>query len=97
MSVGTAYGEMYFIFAETAPALVNAYHQNIVGLPVLTPYWALGWNQCRWGYRNDTMLREVYENYTLYNIPLDTLWSDIDYMDNYKDFTYDLKNFGGLP
>jgi len=44
MSVGTAYGEIYFIFAETAPALVNAYHQNIVGLPVLTPYWALGWN-----------------------------------------------------
>jgi len=43
------------------------------------------------------MLREVYENYTQYNIPLDTLWSDIDYMENYKDFTYDPKNFGGLP
>jgi alpha-glucosidase/alpha-D-xyloside xylohydrolase len=43
------------------------------------------------------MLREVYENYTQYNIPLDTLWSDNDYMEDYKDFTYDPKNFGGLP
>ena len=43
------------------------------------------------------MLREVYENYTQYNIPLDTLWSDIDYMEDYKDFTYDPKNFGRLP
>ena len=44
MSTGNSAGEMYFIFADTAPLLVSAYHQNIVGLPVLTPYWALGWN-----------------------------------------------------
>lgn len=43
------------------------------------------------------MLREVYENYTKFNLPLDTLWSDIDYMNTYEDFTYDRENFGGLP
>lgn len=43
------------------------------------------------------MMREVYENYNRYNIPLDTLWSDIDYLDDYKDFTYDKFNFDGLP
>ena len=43
------------------------------------------------------MLREIYNNYTQYQIPLDTLWSDIDYMDNYRDFTFDPKNFAGLP
>jgi len=42
-------------------------------------------------------LREVFDKYTNFNIPLDTLWSDVDYMDNYKDFTIDLKNFAGLP
>ena len=43
------------------------------------------------------MLRDVYENYSKYKIPLDTLWSDIDYMENFNDFTYDQKNFKGLP
>ncbi len=43
------------------------------------------------------MLREIYENYKNYSIPLDTLWSDIDYMEDYKDFTFDPKNFAGLP
>ena len=44
MSIGNSAGEMYFIFANTAPLLVSAYHKNIVGTPVLTPFWALGWN-----------------------------------------------------
>jgi alpha-glucosidase (family GH31 glycosyl hydrolase) len=35
---------MYFIFADTAPELITTYHQNIVGLPVLNPLWALGWH-----------------------------------------------------
>jgi len=43
------------------------------------------------------MLRAIYDNYKKYEIPLDTLWSDIDYMDNYKDFTFDPNNFAGLP
>jgi hypothetical protein len=38
------------------------------------------------------MLREVYENYTLYNIPLDTLWSDIDYMENYMTDNLSIAN-----
>ena len=37
---------------------------------------------------------QAYKNLS---IPLDTQWSDIDYLDNYKDFTYDKMKFGDLP
>ena len=48
-------------------------------------------------YKNSAKLREIVENYKKYDLPLDTIWSDIDYLDNYKDFTYDKKNFEDLP
>lgn len=41
---------------------------------------------------------EVIDNYTNYGIPLDNMFSDIDYMEDYKNFEYDEKyNFKDLP
>jgi len=42
-------------------------------------------------------LMGVREGYANASIPLDTIWSDIDYMDNYNDFSYDPVAFKGLP
>jgi len=49
--------------------------------------WAFGWNQCKFGYFNEDIWWGAYQNYTKFNIPLDTMWGDIDYMDDYKVFT----------
>lgn len=35
--------------------------------------------------------------YDEHKIPLETIWSDIDYMQNYKDFTFDHQKFKHLP
>jgi len=88
-------GDMYFMMGANPNEVTKLYH-TIVGAPVLIPQWALGWNQCRWGYNTTQALRDVVAGYEDADIPLDTQWSDIDYLDNYKDFTYDPVNFKGL-
>lgn len=36
--------------------------------------------ECRWGYRDSDTLAEVVSNYSAAGLPLETLWSDIEYM-----------------
>ena len=44
----------------------------------------------------DNVWWEVYQNYTKLAIPLDTMWADIDYMDDYKLFTISESRYGNL-
>jgi len=90
-------GDLYIMTADTPNAVTKLYH-TIIGTPVLVPQWALGWNQCRWGYNSTEELEAVVGNYSASGLPLDTQWSDIDYLKDYRDFTYDMDgSFKGLP
>ena len=62
-------------------------YQKLTGNQTVPPMWAFGWNQCKFGYYNQDIWWEVYQNYSAFQIPLDTMWADIDYMDDYKVFT----------
>jgi alpha-glucosidase (family GH31 glycosyl hydrolase) len=88
-------GGMIDLWLFSGPAVedvVGAYHETI-GRPALPPYWSLGFHQCRWGYHDVQDLEYVVANYSAHGLPLDTQWSDIDYMDRYKLFTLDPVNF----
>jgi len=82
-----------FFFMGPTPVQVIQQYTSVVGTPHMPSYWSLGWHQCRWGYHTlqDTM--DVVGNYSFYNIPLETMWNDIDYMDNYRDFSSDPERF----
>jgi alpha-glucosidase len=56
-------------------------------------YWAFGYHQCRWGYQNWSVVQEVVDNFQKFDIPLETIWTDIDYMNEYRDFTTDPNTF----
>ena len=68
--------------------MIQKYY-SIIGNPVLIPQWGLGWNQCRYGYRDVATLQNVLDGYRKGDFPLDVMWSDIDYMKNYRNFLYD--------
>lgn len=80
--------DLYFFSGPTPKEVIKQYVKEI-GLPTFQPYWALGYHQCRWGYDTIDDLQDVVDNFKKFNIPLETIWSDIDYMDSYKDFTND--------
>ncbi|MFM7855816.1 MAG: TIM-barrel domain-containing protein [Flammeovirgaceae bacterium] len=42
------------------------------------------------------MWQQVVDNYTKAYLPLDTMWADIDYMDDYKVFTISNVSCGKL-
>ena len=43
--------------------------------------------QSRWGYNSSATLLKVVEKFNQTNLPLDTIWNDLDYLNNKSDFT----------
>lgn len=83
----------FFFFMGPTPKEVVRQYLSVTGKPEMIPYWALGWHQCRWGYKSLAETSEVVDRYASNGIPLEVMWNDIDYMDAYKDFTTDPVNF----
>nr|CDP23003.1 Putative Glycoside Hydrolase Family 31 [Podospora anserina S mat+] len=81
--------DLYFYSGPRAEDVTTKYQESAVGLPAMQQYWTLGYHQCRWGYTGWQRLQEVIDNFAKFEIPLETVWADIDYMKKYRDFEND--------
>ncbi|KAK4251780.1 glycoside hydrolase [Corynascus novoguineensis] len=85
--------DLYFYSGPKAADVIKSYQQSTIGLPAMQQYWTLGFHQCRWGYDSWAAMEEVVDNFAKFEIPLETIWADIDYMKRYRDFENDPVRF----
>lgn len=70
--------------------------RELTGRNYIPPKWAFGFMQSRWGYKCKKDIDEVIKKHRELSLPLDSVCLDIDYMEQYKDFTVDEKKFPGF-
>uniref|UniRef100_A0A8C2U532 alpha-glucosidase n=1 Tax=Coturnix japonica TaxID=93934 RepID=A0A8C2U532_COTJA len=87
--------DFYMVLGPT-PELVVQEYTELIGRPVMPPYWSLGFQLCRYGYRNDSEVAQLVEEMKATQIPYDVQYVDIDHMERQLDFTLSAR-FSGLP
>jgi alpha-glucosidase len=82
----------YYVIPGPVPRAVERF-MELTGRPFLPPKWALGYHQSRWGYCSAQEVRDLVAGFESHELPLDAVELDIEYMDEYRDFTVDEADF----
>jgi alpha-glucosidase len=86
--------DLYFYAGPTSESVMKSYQSSATGFPAMQQYFAFGYHQCRWGYTGWDDLQEIVDDFAKFQIPLEVIWSDIDYMNQYRDFENDHNSWG---
>ncbi|XP_019633176.1 PREDICTED: lysosomal alpha-glucosidase-like isoform X1 [Branchiostoma belcheri] len=87
----------FYILLGPDPNSVIQQYWDVIGYPMMPPYWALGFHLCRWGYGSANRTLDIAQKMRNAGIPQDTQWNDIDYMQSHLDWTRDEAKFSELP
>src|SRR4028118_306854 len=87
----------YYIIYGPEPAKILSTYTQLTGRMPLPPKWALGYQQCRWSYESQEIVRELAREFRTRHIPCDVIHLDIDYMSGYRVFTWSPKRFADAP
>lgn len=83
---------LYIIEGDSLKDIVGNF-RRLIGKSYIPPKWAFGFQQSRWSYANKKEVLEVVDNFDKNNIPVDCVYLDIDYMQDFKNFTINKEAF----
>jgi len=84
--------DLYVVCGETPAAAVTAF-SALTGWTPMPPLWSLGYHQSRWSYASAQQVTGLVAEFRRKQIPLDAVHLDIDYMDGYRDFSWNHQTF----
>ena len=86
----------YYFAGDSIPEVLQGY-TYMTGTAPLPQKWTLGYHQCRWGYVYQEDIEAVAKGMRENDIPCDSIYFDIDYMEGYRVFTWNNKRYHGDP
>lgn len=89
-------GMLRYYFINGTPAQLVERFTDLSGKPSLPPRWALGYHQSRWGYKSEKDIRQLCQQFRLYDMPISAIHLDLDYMQGFRVFTINTKRFPNL-
>ena len=87
--------DLYLLSGGNENAICKEF-RTLIGRSYIPPRWAFGLAQSRWGYKTEEDVREVARQYKEHDLPLDMICLDIEYMQDYADFTVNKERFPDL-
>ena len=87
--------DLYLLSGGNENAICKEF-RTLIGRSYIPPRWAFGLAQSRWGYKSEEDVREVARQYKEHDLPLDMICMDIEYMQDYADFTVNKERFPDL-
>ena len=87
--------DLYLLSGGNENAICREF-RTLIGRSYIPPRWAFGLAQSRWGYKTEEDVRKVARQSKEHDLPLDMICMDIEYMQDYADFTVNKERFPDL-
>jgi alpha-glucosidase (family GH31 glycosyl hydrolase) len=84
----------FFLFGTTrGPKINQRLLSEVTGYPPMPPIYSLGYHYAKWEKNSADLMIKRNEEFTTYGFPVDVLWSDIYYAQDFEYFVFNREKF----
>ncbi len=86
-----------YVFAGPDMSDILTSYTWLTGRTAPPPIWSLGYHQCRWFRYTQDAVEAIAARHRADEVPCDAIWLDIEYMNDYRVFTWNTDRFPDAP